>query len=348
MDAAFSDDQQLFASAVAQVLADRCTPDTVRSQWDAGAAPHSPAWGALVDMGLTSLLVPESHSGYGLGMSDLVSCLTEAGRACLPDQLTTQAAFVAPLLSSVVDDAATSPLAKELLDRVVGGASVGVVWREQLGGSDFAVGTRAAVGFLTFRADTLIYVAAHDTTTSPRRSVDTSRQLGAVTWDRSGEVPLAVGPVARDAWLLAGERAMVGTAAECCGLARALIDQTVAYVNDRQQFGVPIGSFQAVKHQLADALMKVTFAQPLVLRAAWALDNADPDAIIDVSAAKSASSDAADFASRVALQLHGAIGYTFEFDLQLWMKRVYALREQWGSAGQHRQRIALRLGLVSS
>jgi alkylation response protein AidB-like acyl-CoA dehydrogenase len=348
MDASFTEDQQLFAQTVAQVLADRCPPEAVRAAWSDQAGPQSPAWSALVEMGLTSLIVPEAHEGYGLGMVDLVSCLLEAGRACLPDQLTQQATFVTPLLAAVVDDPSADPAVQDLLGQVLAGATLGVVWSGGPGASSLVAGCRSHAGYLAMEANTLVYVSAADAQLADRRSVDASRQLAHVAWDPPSQVRLASGPDVRAAWELAGERAMVGTAAECCGLARALIDITVAYVLDRHQFGVAIGSFQAVKHQLADALMKVTFAEPLVARAAWSLDTDDPDRIADVSAAKSAAADAADVASRVALQLHGAIGYTFEYDLQLWMKRVYALREQWGSAGEHRNRIALKLGLRSS
>ena len=109
---------------------------------------------------------------------------------------------------------------------------------------------------------------------------------------------------------------------------------------ERRQFGVPIGSFQAVKPHLADARIALEFAQPLVARAAYSLSTADPDASEHVSMAKAQAGDAAELAARAALQCHGAIGYSSEYDLHLWMKRVWALAASWGDARWHRARVA--------
>jgi alkylation response protein AidB-like acyl-CoA dehydrogenase len=105
------------------------------------------------------------------------------------------------------------------------------------------------------------------------------------------------------------------------------------------QFGKAIGSFEAVKHHLANARIRLEFARPLVYAAAWALDESEPDVPRRVSMAKSAASDAASLAASVALQVHGAIGYTWEHDLHLWMKRAWSLSGAWGDAGWHRARL---------
>jgi alkylation response protein AidB-like acyl-CoA dehydrogenase len=119
-----------------------------------------------------------------------------------------------------------------------------------------------------------------------------------------------------------------------------LIEVTVEYAKTRRQFGQPIGAFQAVKHQLADAYLGIAFARPLVHRAAYSMAHADSARAVHASAAKAAASDAASRAARVALQVHGAIGYSFEHDLHLWMKRIWALGAAWGDAISHRTRIA--------
>jgi alkylation response protein AidB-like acyl-CoA dehydrogenase len=108
------------------------------------------------------------------------------------------------------------------------------------------------------------------------------------------------------------------------------------YAKVRQQFGKPIGSFQAVKHLLADARVALEFARPVVYRAAWSLGTRAPSASHDASMAKAVASDAADLAGRHALQVHGAIGYTWECDLQLFMKKAWALSGAWGDAPTHR------------
>ncbi|MCU1586666.1 MAG: acyl-CoA dehydrogenase, partial [Frankiales bacterium] len=137
--------------------------------------------------------------------------------------------------------------------------------------------------------------------------------------------------------------AKLGTAAFLLGLARRQVDMTVTYAKDRNQFGVPIGSFQGLKHPLADAVVGTELAWPVVQYAAHALATGAADASLRVSHAKAAASDAAYRVSRVCLQAHGAIGYTVEYDLHLFMKRTWALAADWGSASDHRTKIAKEL-----
>jgi alkylation response protein AidB-like acyl-CoA dehydrogenase len=122
-----------------------------------------------------------------------------------------------------------------------------------------------------------------------------------------------------------------------------MLAMTVAYVSERRQFGVPIGSFQAVKHQLADALVELEFAKPLVWRAALSRSTGDPGASMHASMAKAVASDAAHTVGLAALQCHGAIGYTVECDLHLWLKRSWALRAQDGDAASHRRLVEAAL-----
>jgi hypothetical protein len=124
-----------------------------------------------------------------------------------------------------------------------------------------------------------------------------------------------------------------------------MLDLTVAYVGERRQFGVPVGSQQAVKHHLADAAMQLRFAAPAVYAAAWALDTGAATAGRDVSMAKALASDAARQTGRAALQCHGAIGYTVEYDLHLFLKRAEVLARAWGDAAWHRRRVAAALGI---
>ena len=130
------------------------------------------------------------------------------------------------------------------------------------------------------------------------------------------------------------DRAALGCAAQLCGLSARMIDMTAAYVKERYQFGVPVGSYQAVKHHLANALLRLEYARPAVYYAAYT------GATLDVSFAKVYASRAADIAGRVSLQCHGAIGYSFEYDLHLFMKRAWALARQWGTEDFHRRRVA--------
>jgi alkylation response protein AidB-like acyl-CoA dehydrogenase len=141
------------------------------------------------------------------------------------------------------------------------------------------------------------------------------------------------------------ERAALGTAAQLIGLGRRMLELTVAYVTERHQFGVPIGSFQAVKHHLADARLALEFAAPAVWRAAWSLAEVEATAQRDVSMAKAMAAEAAHLVGRKALQCHGGIGYTVEYDLHLYLKRTWALEQLWGNSAWHRRRVATAIGL---
>ena len=131
--------------------------------------------------------------------------------------------------------------------------------------------------------------------------------------------------------------AVLATAAQLLGAGERVLADSVDYVKQRTQFGRPIGSYQAIKHALADVRIALDFARPLVHGAALGE--------IDVSAAKLAAGDAAYLASRVGLQVHGAIGYTAEFDLSLWLTKIRALVTAWGTPDFHRGRLAQQLGL---
>jgi alkylation response protein AidB-like acyl-CoA dehydrogenase len=166
-------------------------------------------------------------------------------------------------------------------------------------------------------------------------SVDGARRLFAV---ESAE--LTVVPADGQAvW----DRAVLAASAQLVGVTRQLLDVAVGYAKERKQFGRSIGSFQAIQHQLVDARLQLEFAAPVVYRAAWSLSVGDEDRSQHISIAKAMASDAAWQAARTALQVHGAIGYTFEYDLHLWMKRAFALARAWGDARFHREQVAATL-----
>ena len=164
------------------------------------------------------------------------------------------------------------------------------------------------------------------------KSVDPSRRLFEVEPTTAGRVPRGTSGVSRplDA---AFELATLATAAELLGAGERVLADSVAYVKQRTQFGRAIGSYQAIKHQLADVRIALDFARPLVFGAAL-----DPTPR-SVSAARLQAADAANLAARVGLQVHGAIGYTEEYDLSRWLLRIRALQSAWGSTAYHRERV---------
>ena len=165
--------------------------------------------------------------------------------------------------------------------------------------------------------------------------MDPGRSLAQVT---GGQV-LARGPAVAGAVTRALDAGALACAAQLLGAGRALLEASVRHAGQRTQFGRPIGAFQAVKHQLADVAIGLEFARPLLDAAAAALDGNGEHAARDVSAAKVACTDAARLAARTALQVHGAIGYTEELDLHLWLLKVRALAGAWGSQAEHRARV---------
>jgi hypothetical protein len=141
---------------------------------------------------------------------------------------------------------------------------------------------------------------------------------------------------------------VLACSAQLLGAGRALLEASVRHARVRGQFGQPIGTFQAVKHKLADAAIALEFARPLLDAAALAIGDDAATAPRDVSAAKVACADAAALAARAALQVHGAIGYTAEHDLSLWLTKVRALAPAWGSQAEHRLRVVNSLAASSA
>ncbi len=324
----FSDEQDMFRDTVRDLFADRCPPEAVRASWDNADGRVEGLWAALAEMGVLAVLAPEAAGGLGMTEVDLVRILEEAGYAGVPEPLMEHAAVAVPALAE-----AGSPL----LDAAVAGESTITI---ALGpGPVVAAGVADAI----VHRDGASLQAVTDWRGGAVTSIDQSRRLSTL------DAVDAATPLAGADAALAYDRAVLGSAAQAIGVARRLLDATVAYVADRYQFGKPVGSYQAVKHQLADVKIAVDFAAPLVYRAAWSVAHPETHDVLvrarDVSMAKVQASDAVDLAARTALQCHGAIGYTFEYDLQLWLKRGWALAAAYGDARQHRDRVADVLGV---
>lgn len=333
---AFTDDQLMFRDAVADLLGNECPPEKVRWSWDDEKGRDPQLWAALAAMGVVGLTAPENGGGLGMNEVDLLPILTEAGRAALPAPLLETTAVVIPLLAQ----SAPAALAATWLPRLADGSAIATV---SLVGQPFVADAHIADLLVAERAGSLFAVPGEKLRLTPQVSVDGARRLFTAEWDEADAELIASGDDAADAVALAFNRGAVAAAAELIGMAERMIAMTVEYVVARQQFGVPIGSFQAVKHHLADAELKVSFARPMVWNAAYALANGGEDLDRTVSMAKCFASDAAEVVARKALQCHGAIGYTTEHDLHFWLKRSWALAAAWGDAGWHRRRVAALL-----
>jgi alkylation response protein AidB-like acyl-CoA dehydrogenase len=334
-------EQRAFAASLDAMLTSADTPAAVRA-WAAG--DHEPGralWSRLADAGVFALAIPEAYEGVGPLPVELAVAFLELGRHAVPGPLVETVATAA-FLSSLGE----SGPAKRLLPTLASGEAVATLVIP--GGAPYLLDGDAAEVHLAVRSTgetselhltqapvhtstpTTTPTTADDTDNggaSPRPSLDPARRL---TRPLPGGELLATGPHVARAAAQALAWARLATAAQALGVGLALLDRTVGYVKQRSQFGVPIGSFQAVKHRLADAKIALEFARPLLFGAALSMAPAD------VAAAKVTACEAAYATARTALQLHGAIGYTAEYDLSLWLTKARALRTAWGSPAECR------------
>lgn len=322
------------AEAAGEVLARRAGPDTIRAGWPDGASDQvDQVWRTLAGVGIAATLVPPSADGLGLDENALPPLMETLGRSGLPVPAAETIAVGAPLLA-----AANAPQLSAVLD---GTARLTVTLTE---GAPVPFAARADLIALRVGRQLRLY-EQQELSIAPVPAVDGSRHLAHVSAPPDGGLLLADGEeVSTVPW----RRGVLATSGLLIGLAERMLEMTVGYVQERHQFGVPVGSFQAIKHTLADAETAVRFARPAVLAAGWAQATGAPEAAIRTSMAKVLASDAARQVARAAIQCHGAIGYTTEYDLHLYAKRAWALAADWGGPSYHRELIARRLGLSAT
>ena len=313
MKFALDEQQRDFAASIDAALGAADVPGAVRAWAEGDTTPARKVWSALTDLGVTALVVPEKYDGIEAHPVDLVVAQERLGRWNVPGPVAESIA-VAPILLAD-DDRSAALAAGELIATVALPPAV-----PRAVNADFA-------GLTLLAQDGQVSDA---TAGDAHESVDPSRWLFDVT--ATGNTRAA--DVAR-----AYEFGALATAALLVGAGQAMLDMSVEYAKQRSQFGRIIGSYQALKHKLADVHIAVELARPLVYGAALSLADGSPDTARDVSAAKAAASDAALLAARSSLQTHGAIGFTSEHDLSLWLLRVQALHSAWGDPTSHRRRV---------
>ncbi len=335
MDFGFDEEQRLLQQTARDFLEAECTPAWLREQWDTETGRSARFWQQLAELGLPGLLVPEAHEGLGRDETDLVLVMEEVGRVALAEPLVGTTVGVG-LLRELGDEA----LAAALLPGVAAGA-VRLAVRHPASPTvaDAHVADRI-LGAEGVGGEDALWIAEPDAVRlEAQPSVDGSQRLFRVDVEPGRARQLALGPRARALLDAALDRGALCCAAQALGVADRLIALAAEYARQRVQFGVPIGSFQAVKHLLADVRVALEYARSHVVRAAWSVARAVPTRAVDVSMAKLAACEAARDAANVALQVHGAIGYTYEQDLHLWMKRAWSLDLAWGDSVLHRQRL---------
>lgn len=318
-------EQREFARSLDAMLTASDTPSAVRA-W--GAGDHGPGralWARLAHAGVFALAVPEAHGGVGPLPVELAVAFVELGRHAVPGPVVETVAL------SVLLSAVGGPAAKEWLPRLAAGEASATLRMDGYG--PYALDADAMDGVFVVTGEELRLAPGPGTL---HASADPARRL--FTPEAGGAV-LAAGPRVVAAARAAGDWAAFATAAQALGTGEALLGSTVEYVKRRTQFAVPIGSFQAVKHRLADTLLGLEFARPALYGAAVSLAGGSPRAGADVAAAKVLAGEAGYAAARTALQLHGAVGYTQELDLSLWLRKARPLRDAWGTPGVCRERV---------
>ncbi|MGB3356180.1 MAG: acyl-CoA dehydrogenase [Mycobacterium sp.] len=313
MNFEIDDQQRDFAASIDAALGAADLPGAVRA-WGAGdTAPGRKVWAQLADLGVTALMVPEKFDGIEAHPVDLVVAMERLGRWAVPGPVTESIA-VAPILLAA-DERSAALASGELIATVALPPTV-----------PRAVDADTA-GLVLYAEDGQVRDGVAG---EAHESVDLSRKLFEV--NASGDLQSA--DVDR-----AFEFGALATAAQLVGAGQAMLDAAVEYAKQRSQFGTVIGTYQAIKHKLADVLIAIELARPLVYGAALSLADGSANTARDVSAAKVAAADAALLAARSALQTHGAIGFTQEHDLSLLLVRVQALRPAWGDPTWHRRRV---------
>ena len=356
MEFALDDEQRALQDAVRSYLRDRFGPAQVRALYDDPTSDGVPAalWQAVGEHGWLAVLVPEEHDGIGLGLLDAAVIARAFGAGNVPGPW-----LGTILLGEAVRLAGSKEQQAALLPRLAAGEVKGAVALVQQGSISTSPATATggalsgSLGLVEYAsvADTLV-VAAQDglylvdprgagVTLTDHDVLDRTTRLQTVVLDGApGErLEESGADVLQD--LL--DRAAVLVANDLAGIARKAITDTVEYDKTRVQFGKPVGSFQAIKHDLADLHIAVTMAEHAGLYAAHAQDVDAADRRLAASIAKAKASDAANDATSAMIQYHGGIGYTWEHDAHFSFKRGKRLEHAYGDSSQHRERIA---GLV--
>jgi len=357
MDFGLSQDQVLLKDTIRRWLEAECPTTRVRAVMESEDGHDSALWRGLAELGVTGLQIPPAHGGAGLELLDVALAAEELGWACTPGPFLGNAMATAALLAS--DDA---EIHRRWLPAIASGEVVATVAIGEEGDEWDAArlatradgralhGQKSLVPAATL-ADAIV-VAAQDASgpglwlvergargleIGALQGTDMTRRVATVTLQGTPATRLAGGRAAVDRTRDAG---LVLLAADAYGGARRCIDMTARYALTREQFGQPIGAFQAVKHQLADIVTDVEPALSLWWYAAHAWDHLPDRAERHAALAKAHLADLFDRVTRVCTELHGGIGFTWEYDLHLWFRRAVFDRAYLGNAEYHRARAA--------
>lgn len=371
MDFDFTPEQVMLRGLARELLTEHSSTRAVRKLLEDPIGYSEAVWQGLAEVGLLGLAIDEACGGQGLGMVELALVLEEMGRAVYPGPYFATVVLAATTIAAAGDRAQMAAYLPDIaggkrkatLALLEDGATVapeGVTLRARpQGGGHVLDGIKRFVPFA--QAADLLLVAARTTDASdptrgitifaldrdakglsstPNVGIDQTSRTATLTLKGVRAGPEAVIGSVDEGWPLveaALRRAAVGAAAEMLGASRKAFEMTVEYARVRHQFGQPIGMFQVVKHACADMLLEVENAHAATYFAAWSLDTAVPEAAMAASVAKSYVGEASRKVCGAAIQVHGGIGYTWDYDLHLYFKRAKHLEALYGDGDTHRE-----------
>jgi len=320
MNFIFTDEQIQFKDVINSFLIDECTPKSIRDGWEIKNSFNADRWHNLLDLGVLNSNLPEEVGGLGMDQVTLALMVEEMGYAGLPEPVAEQTFLVNDLLPFLPDK-----IRKEIeINYKVGAQYISVA--HPLAPNPLFLNDSA--GLLLFDEHECKFILKDNLDFEAISSNDPSRELyqvNSIKKSISSSENFDVLNVA------VSSRGALMSAALLIGLAQKMIDLSSVYVVDRTQFGKPIGSFQAVKHMLADVAVAIEFARPAVYRAAYSLSENNPKLALHCAHAKYMCSQAAELACKNSIQAHGAMGYTWEMDLHIYMRKAWSMMACWGN-----------------
>ncbi len=374
-DLLYSADEEDLRDAVRSLLAERADWPAVLALTETSETYDTGLWQVLAaEVGCAGLLIPDAHGGAGASYREAAVVAEETGRAAAPVPYLGSAVVATAALLAARDEEllaglaagtltvalavpfASRPFASRPADGLPGGVRVmppqpgDPAGQVRLTGTITGVADALPAGVLLVPGDGVpaglyaVQAGAPGVTRTPVVSLDQTRQLADLTLDNTAGRPVAVGPDAAAATSAALTAGAAMLASEQLGLAEKCLEITVSYLKERYQFARPVGSFQALKHRLADLWVAISQARAAARYAAACLADGDPDTPVAVALAKAACGDVATLAAQECVQLHGGIGFTWEHPAHLYLKRAKSASTGFGTPDWHRGTLA---GLAS-
>ena len=332
----YTDDQQAIKSTAHDFLAARFKAEHLRKLAEAGEYDDS-AWNEIAELGWPGIFIGEEHGGQGLGVLELAILCEELGYALAPVPFLSNAAA-----GLVIQHAGSDDQKQRWLPGIASGKERGAVAYVKDGAAELVADVDSASLVVVVEGGAARVVEPGDLKAERVDTIDSTRRFSRVQADTGageeleGDASGGIDPIA------------VAIAAELVGVSQRAMEMAVEYAKDRQQFGRPVGVYQGVSHRCAQMLLEVESARSASLYAGWAADHEPETLPLAGAMAKAYASDAGWRVTASALQVHGGIGFTWEHDLHFFLKRAKTDGHLFGTASEHRERVAALAGLSRS